>query len=97
MTSVPMQKGEPMKDIDLNELEKYQTKDELKGYIKQLNDRDCKTCVYARTPDNPYDNGCTAWECEYINRRDAIRAYHEISTLIEVNKALQKAKETEEA
>lgn len=38
-------------------------------------DRDCRTCVYARTPDDIYSNGCTAWECEYINRKEAIEIY----------------------
>lgn len=37
--------------------------------------RDCKTCLYARTPDDPYNNGCTAWDCEYISRKDAIAIY----------------------
>lgn len=49
----------------------------LKGETK-MKDRDCRTCVYARTPDDMYDNGCTAWECEYINRREAIEAYKEM-------------------
>ena len=40
-----------------------------------MSKRDCKTCVYARTPDDPYNNGCTAWDCEYINREEAIKAW----------------------
>lgn len=40
-----------------------------------MSDRDCKNCLYARTPDDPNDNGCTAWDCEYINRREAIEIY----------------------
>lgn len=32
-------------------------------------DRDCATCVYKTA------TGCSAWECEYINRQDAIEAY----------------------
>ena len=40
--------------------------------------RDCNTCVYARTPDDMYDNGCTAWDCEYINRKEAIEIYKQI-------------------
>ena len=31
--------------------------------------RDCDTCAY-RGPQ-----GCSAWECEYISRDDAIEAY----------------------
>lgn len=34
-----------------------------------MNDRDCKNCI-RRTID-----GCTAWECEYINRTEAIEIY----------------------
>ena len=37
-------------------------------------DRDCKTCAYS-SPGQGISNGCTAWECEYINRREAIEAY----------------------
>lgn len=40
-----------------------------------MSDRDCKNCLYARTPDDPYSNGCTAWDCEYINRKEAIEIY----------------------
>ena len=40
-----------------------------------MKDRDCKTCLYARTPDDPYNNGCTAWDCDYINRKEAIEAW----------------------
>lgn len=38
-------------------------------------DRDCKNCIYARTPDDPYNNGCTAWSCEFISRKEAIEIY----------------------
>lgn len=36
-----------------------------------MKERDCKTCAY-RSID-----GCTAWECEYINRREAIAVWKE--------------------
>lgn len=39
-----------------------------------MNDRDCKTCVYS-VGWTEHDNGCTAWECEYINRQEAIEGY----------------------
>lgn len=42
-----------------------------------MKDRDCRTCVYSRTSDDMYDNGCTAWDCEYINRREAIAVWKE--------------------
>lgn len=38
-----------------------------------MSDRDCKNCLYARTPDDPNNNGCTAWSCEFIDRREAIK------------------------
>ena len=37
-------------------------------------ERDCKTCVYANYK-NENDNGCTRWDCEYINRQEAIEIY----------------------
>ena len=37
-------------------------------------DRDCKTCAYS-SPGEGIGNGCTAWECEYINRQEAIKVY----------------------
>lgn len=42
-----------------------------------MEERKCKTCVRARTPDDPYDNGCTAWSCEYIDRQEAIAVWKE--------------------
>ena len=35
-------------------------------------DRDCKNCIH-NTPD-----GCESWECEYINRREAIKLLDQI-------------------
>ena len=37
--------------------------------------RDCETCVHARPFGGEYDNRCGLWECEYINRDEAIEAY----------------------
>jgi len=31
-------------------------------------DRDCKNCIR-------YAEGCTSWDCEYINRNEAIEIY----------------------
>lgn len=39
------------------------------------NKRDCETCVHAHPFGGWYDNRCDAWECEYINCREAIEAY----------------------
>lgn len=40
-------------------------------------ERDCKTCIYSNFK-NENDNGCTRWDCEYINRQEAIEAYKEM-------------------
>lgn len=40
-------------------------------------DRDCKTCIYANYR-NENDNGCTRWDCEYINKQEAIDAYKKL-------------------
>ena len=37
--------------------------------------RDCEKCVYARPYGGENDNRCTAWDCEYISRKDAIAIY----------------------
>ncbi len=38
-----------------------------------MSDRDCMNCV-RNTPDQ----GCTAWNCDYINRKEAIEAWKQI-------------------
>lgn len=43
-------------------------------------ERDCKTCVYSKNWSE-YDNGCTAWSCEYINRREAIEAWKKLKQM----------------
>ena len=40
-------------------------------------DRDCKNCVH-NTPD-----GCESWECEYINRDEAIECYEIVKAMRE--------------
>ncbi len=37
--------------------------------------RDCESCVYARPYGGENDNRCSAWSCEYINRKEAIEIY----------------------
>lgn len=39
------------------------------------NKRDCENCVHAHPFGGENDNRCDAWECEYINRQEAIEAY----------------------
>lgn len=40
-----------------------------------MKDRDCETCVHARPFGGENDNRCDAWECEYIDRKEAAKAY----------------------
>lgn len=37
--------------------------------------RDCETCAHAQPFGGENDNRCEVWECEYINRQEAIEAY----------------------
>ena len=39
-----------------------------------MDNRDCKTCAYS-SPGEGIGNGCTAWKCEYINKREAIEVW----------------------
>lgn len=39
------------------------------------NKRDCENCAHARPFGGENDNRCDAWECEYIDRKEAIEAY----------------------
>ena len=39
------------------------------------NERDCETCAHAHPYGGENDNRCDAWECDYINRKEAIEAY----------------------
>lgn len=43
----------------------------------EMKDRDCKSCVH-NTPD-----GCESWDCEYINRAEAIEAYETLKAMRE--------------
>lgn len=42
---------------------------------EMTNKRDCENCVHAHPFGGENDNRCDAWECEYINRQEAIEAY----------------------
>ena len=39
--------------------------------------RDCSTCAYAQPFGGKYDSRCSAWSCDYINRKEAIEAWKE--------------------
>lgn len=35
----------------------------------------CETCIHAKPFGGENDNRCGAWECEYINRKEAIEVW----------------------
>jgi len=35
----------------------------------------CESCIHAKPFGGSNDNRCGAWECEYINRKEAIEVY----------------------
>ena len=37
---------------------------------------DCKTCIHSEIGHGE-GNGCTAWTCEYIKKKEALKAYKE--------------------
>ena len=39
--------------------------------------RDCETCIHAKPYGGASDNRCGAWECEYINRDEAIAKWND--------------------
>ena len=43
-------------------------------------DRDCRTCVHSNFHGE--DNGCDSWECEYINKKEAIEAWNKRTPII---------------
>lgn len=45
--------------------------------------RDCETCIHARPYGGENDNRCSAWECEYINRAEAIEAWETLKAIRE--------------
>ena len=46
------------------------------------NMRDCENCIR-----NLPGQGCTSWDCDYINRKDAIEAYEMVKAMREVSEA----------
>ena len=43
--------------------------------------RDCDNCIHRKA------DGCEVWECEYINRYEAIEAYETLKVMKEMEKA----------
>lgn len=48
--------------------------------------RDCKNCVH-NTPD-----GCESWDCEYINRAEAIECYEIVKAMKDMGETYGKVK-----
>lgn len=42
---------------------------------RMTNERNCENCAHAHPFGGENDNRCDAWECEYINCKEAIEAY----------------------
>lgn len=42
-----------------------------------MSDRDCERCVHSRPFGGENNNRCTSWDCEFIDRQEAIKAYRE--------------------
>ena len=40
-----------------------------------MENRDCENCAHAKPFGGENDNRCDAWECEFIDRQEAIEAY----------------------
>ena len=38
--------------------------------------RDCESCIHAKPFGGSNDNRCGVWECEYINREEAIEIWN---------------------
>ena len=43
--------------------------------------RDCERCVFARPYGGENDNRCSAWDCEFIDRKEAIKAYRAVKVV----------------
>ncbi len=41
------------------------------------NERNCENCAHAHPFGGENDNRCDAWECDFIDRQEAIKAYKE--------------------
>lgn len=53
----------------------------------------CETCIHAKPFGGANDNRCGAWECEYINRKEAIEVWKAYQKGIIVIKGLSSSVE----
>ena len=61
---------------------------------KQMTERErCESCIHARPFGGSNDNRCGAWECEYINRKEAIEVWKAYQKGIIVIKELSSSAE----
>lgn len=37
--------------------------------------RECENCIHAKPYGGENDNRCSAWSCEFIDRKEAIEVY----------------------
>lgn len=44
-------------------------------------ERDCQNCIRSKGVTE-YDNGCTSWDCDYINRTKAIKIYEAYKNIV---------------
>ena len=53
----------------------------------------CESCIHAKPFGGENDNRCGAWECEYINRKEAIEVWRAYQKGIIVIKELSSSAE----
>lgn len=47
-----------------------------------MTDRDCSRCVFARPYGGEDDNRCASWSCEFIDYKEAAKAYEAIAEIV---------------
>lgn len=47
-----------------------------------MTDRDCSRCVFARPYGGEDDNRCASWSCEFIDYKEAVKAYEAIAEIV---------------
>lgn len=52
----------------------------------------CESCIHAKPFGGENDNRCSAWSCEYINRKEAIEAYKLVKAMRETAEIYGKVK-----
>ena len=47
-----------------------------------MTDRDCSRCVFARPYGGENDNRCASWSCEFIDYKEAVKAYEAMAEIV---------------